>query len=265
MAQIDRPQSPPAQQARDPSYQAKLKLLAKDADHLADHEVLEVLLGFALSPIDAQIAAKLLTAEFGNLAHCVKQPRHSLRKLGLSPEAIDSLHLLKACVVRQRRGVVKDLPMIDTHTKAVRYICDNWICDAPQWFRVLFLNKKNLLIHDEVFQEGILDFENDAAAGLVRRSLEHNACGLILAVRRPKSCPMPTFEEAFFFRELYDYTLPLGIEIADIVYIGKDNSLSAKHYINLKKFKEYEITSDDLDAVIAALESYKLAADQDVD
>jgi DNA repair protein RadC len=100
--------------------------------------------------------------------------------------------------------------------------------DERERFRILFLDKKNAVIADEVQQTGTVDHTPVYPREVVRRALELSATALILVHNHPSGDPTPSGADIRMTRELVDIAKPLGIAIHDHIIVGKDGHASFK-------------------------------------
>ena len=98
--------------------------------------------------------------------------------------------------------------------------------DDRERFRILFLDKKNGLIADEVQQTGTVDHTPVYRREVVRRALELRATALILVHNHPSGDPTPSRADIEMTRTLIDVSRPLGIEIHDHVIVGREGHAS---------------------------------------
>ena len=95
-------------------------------------------------------------------------------------------------------------------------------------FRILFLDKRNHLIADEVQQEGTVDHTPVYVREVSRRALHHNATALILLHNHPSGDPTPSRADIEMTREIMTALKPLNIAVHDHVIIAKDGHCSLK-------------------------------------
>ena len=95
-------------------------------------------------------------------------------------------------------------------------------------FRILFLDKKNRVIADEVQQEGTVDHTPVYPREVVKRALELSATALILVHNHPSGDPTPSQADIEMTRQVAQVARTLGIQVLDHVIVGKDGHASLK-------------------------------------
>jgi DNA repair protein RadC len=100
--------------------------------------------------------------------------------------------------------------------------------ETIEQFRILFLDKKNALIADEVQQTGTVDHTPVYPREVVRRALELSATAIILVHNHPSGDPTPSRADIDMTRTVIDTAKPLGIAVHDHIIIGKNGHASLK-------------------------------------
>ena len=153
---------------------------------LADYELLEFLLFSALPRQDTKPIAKALLKRFGSFSAVLSAPRPRLKEIkGLSDNSIDTLHAIHAAIARFHTAELRERELLDSWSKVMDYLQARMAMSEVEQFRVLFLDKKNGLIADELQQTGTVDHTPVYPREVVRRALEHGGNG-------DHSCPQPS-------------------------------------------------------------------------
>ena len=100
--------------------------------------------------------------------------------------------------------------------------------EAKEQFRILFLDKRNHLIADEVQQEGTVDHTPVYPREVVKRALELSATAIILVHNHPSGDPTPSRSDIVMTEAIVDVAKPLGILVHDHIIVGKDGHASLK-------------------------------------
>jgi DNA repair protein RadC len=95
-------------------------------------------------------------------------------------------------------------------------------------FRILFLDKRNQLIADEVQQKGTVDHTPVYPREVVKRALELSATAIVLVHNHPSGDPTPSRADIQMTKTIIDVARPLGIEVHDHIIVGKDGHSSLK-------------------------------------
>jgi DNA repair protein RadC len=198
-------------------------------DALADYELLELVLFRAIAQRDVKPLAKVLLQKFGSFAEVIAAPPARLREVpGIGDTVVTELKVVHAAASRLLRGEVKGREVLSSWSAVLDY------CRAAQGFadteefRILFLDKRNKLIADEVQQKGTVDHTPIYPREVVKRALELSATAVILVHNHPSGDPTPSRADIDMTKAIVDVAKPLGIAVHDHIIVGKDGHASLK-------------------------------------
>ncbi len=224
----------PAGFAEAPHYHGhreRLRERFRDAgpDALSDYELLEMVLFRALPRRDVKPLAKSLIGRFGSFAEVVHAPDARLREIsGLGEAAIIEIKLIAATASRVAKGQLKQRTMLSSWTAVIDYCRTSMAFADKEQFRILFLDKRNQLIADEVQQVGTVDHTPVYPREVVKRALELSATAIILVHNHPSGDPTPSQADIQMTRSIIDISAPLGISVHDHIIVGKNGHASLK-------------------------------------
>jgi DNA repair protein RadC len=199
------------------------------ADALADYEMLELVLFRALPRGDLKPLAKRLIETFGSFAEVISAPPARLAEIkGLGEASVTDLKIIQAAASRLLKGEVKRRPMLSSWTAVLDYCRTAMAFAEKEHLRVLFLDKRNQLIADEVQQTGTVDHTPVYPREVVKRALELSASAVILVHNHPSGDPTPSHADIQMTQQLRDIAKPLGIELHDHIIVGKQGHASLK-------------------------------------
>lgn len=199
------------------------------ADALPDYELLELLLFRALPRRDTKDLAKRLLARFGNFSEVINAPEARLKELsGVGDSVITELKLVRAAAVRLMRKDVDGKPAFASTPAVVDYLRAVQAFEAREQFRILFVDRRNRLIADEVQGQGTIDHTPVYVREVVKRALEHSASAIILVHNHPSGDPQPSRADIDMTKRIVDAARPLGITILDHIIVGRDGYASFK-------------------------------------
>jgi DNA repair protein RadC len=156
------------------------------AEALSDYELLELLLFRALPRRDVKPLAKSLLEKFGSFAEVITAPEARLAEVkGLGDSGVTELKVVQAAASRLLRGKVKKRPALSSWSAVLDYCRTAQAFADRELFRVLFLDKRNQLIADEVQQTGTIDHTPVYPREVVKRALELSATAIILVHNHP--------------------------------------------------------------------------------
>src|SRR5579872_742923 len=180
------------------------------ADALSDYELLEAVLFRALPRRDVKPLAKLLIATFGSFAETIAAPVARLAEVkGLGEASITELKIVHAAANRLLRGQVKKRPALSSWSAVLDYCRSAQAFAEREQFRVLFLDKRNQLIADEVQQVGTVDHTPVYPREIVKRALELSATAIILVHNHPSGDPTPSAADIQMTKAIVDVAKPL--------------------------------------------------------
>lgn len=194
-----------------------------------DYELLEMILFRVFPRGDTKPIAKRLIARFGSFAEVVSAPAERLKEVeGVGDRAVDEFKLIKAAAERVSRGEITRKPMLSSWQNVVDYLRMVQAFDDTEKFRILFLDKKNTLIADEIQGHGTVDHTPVYVREVVKRALEHSATALILVHNHPSGDPTPSRADIDMTKQIIDAARPLGISVHDHVIVGRHGHASFK-------------------------------------
>ncbi|MCG6206638.1 DNA repair protein RadC [Rhodopseudomonas sp. HC1] len=199
------------------------------ADALSDYELLEMVLFRALPRRDVKPLAKALIAKFGSFAEAVQAPEARLGEVsGLGESAITEIKLIAAAAARVTKGQVKQRTVLSSWSVVIDYCRTTMAFADKEQFRILFLDKRNQLIADELQQVGTVDHTPVYPREIVKRALELSATAVILVHNHPSGDPTPSQADIQMTKQIAAIADPLGVAVHDHIIVGKNGHASLK-------------------------------------
>ncbi len=197
------------------------------ADALADYELLELLLFMAIPRKDVKPLAKDLIKIFGSYKNVLNASHEKLAAFnGLSETSAITLKSVQAAAQRLMKQEIINMPVLNSWARLIDYCTATMAHEKREFFRILFLNKKNELIADEVQGQGTVDHTPVYVREVARRSLELGATALILVHNHPSGDATPSQEDIEMTREIVDALEPLSVIVHDHLIISKNGHTS---------------------------------------
>jgi DNA repair protein RadC len=195
-----------------------------------DVELLEAILHIVVPQRDTKDLAKLLLNRFGSFSQVFAASREELAKFDLLGDiSITQLKYVQAAAQRFARDKLDHtMPILSSWSELIDYCRSAMAFENVEQFRVLFLDKKNRLIADEVQQRGTVDHTPVYPREVIKRSLELSATALILVHNHPSGDPSPSTADVQMTRQIVDIAKPLGITVHDHIIIGTSGHASMK-------------------------------------
>jgi len=209
---------------------ARERFNAVGGEALQDYELLELMLHMIIPQKDTKQLAKDLLARFGSFSQVLGASRARLAEVkGLGETTITHIKVMQAVAQRYGRDqIVRDQPILGSWSQLIDYCRAQMAYEDIEQFRILFLDKKNRLIADEVQQTGTVDHTPVYPREVIKRTLELSATALILVHNHPSGDPAPSSADVRMTREIADIAKPLGITLHDHIIIGKSGHTSLK-------------------------------------
>ncbi|MDJ0950310.1 MAG: DNA repair protein RadC [Alphaproteobacteria bacterium] len=203
------------------------RFLKGGPDALPDYELLELILFGANPRGDVKPVAKALLAEFGDLARVLSaEPEALARVAGVGETAIAALKAVQAAAIRLTRAEATERPLIGSWDKLLAYCHASMAYGKTEQFRLLFLDRKNKLIADEVQQQGTVDHTPLYPREVVKRALELGASAIILVHNHPSGDPTPSAADIEMTREVSKAAAAVGVTVHDHVVIAQSGHVS---------------------------------------
>jgi DNA repair protein RadC len=196
---------------------------------LSDYEILELLLFRSIPRADTKARAKALLKRFGSLAEVLGAPENLLREVeDIGEAAALDLKVVAAAARRMARSAIREREVLSSWDSVIAYCRSAMAFEPREQFRILFLDKKNALIADEVQQVGTVDHTPVYPREVVRRALELSATAMILVHNHPSGDPSPSRADIEMTKTIVDSARPLGIAVHDHIIVGKNGHASMK-------------------------------------
>ena len=207
----------------------RARFMEAGSDALADYEMLELVLFRAVPRRDVKPLAKDLLARFGSFAEVISAPPARLAEVeGLGEAAITEFKVVQAAAHRLAKGAVQKRTVLSSWVSVLDYIRAAQAFAEKEQFRILFLDKRNQLIADEIQQEGTVDHTPVYPREVVKRALELSATAIILVHNHPSGDPTPSHADIEMTKQIASAAKPLGVLLYDHVIVGKDGHASMK-------------------------------------
>lgn len=221
-------------QAHKPTYlghRARLRERFSQAQGigLADYELLELLLFLAIPRGDTKPIAKSLLQKFGSLAALLKAEQGLILETpGVGLGVLHVIQLMQAFMGKVLQQEMMSKPILASCQSVLDYCHATMAYDQREIVRLLFLDRKNQVIADEVQQTGTVDHAPLYPREVVKRALDLGASALIIIHNHPSGDPTPSRGDIETTLKVQQAASSLGIEIHDHLIIGKGRHSSLK-------------------------------------
>jgi DNA repair protein RadC len=197
---------------------------------LPDYELLEMVLFRANKRGDTKPLAKALLARFGSFAEVISASPERLSEVkGVGPVVISELKLIQAAAQRLARVQVLNKPVLSSWNAIIDYCRTAMAYDETESFRLLFLDKKNQLIADELQQRGTVDHTPVYVREVIKRALELSATALIMVHNHPSGDPTPSMADIDMTKRVIGAAEKLNILVHDHIIIARKGHVSFRN------------------------------------
>ena len=194
---------------------------------MRDYELLELMLFRSIPQRDVKPLAKAMIARFGSFAEVIGAPRERLIEIdGVGEATALDLKLVEAAARRLARGAIGQRAVLASWKDVIEYCRTAMAFSEREQFRILFLDKRNFLIADEVQSNGTVDHTPVYPREVVKRALELSASALILVHNHPSGDPTPSNADIRMTNDLQNIAKPLGIALHDHIIVGRNGHAS---------------------------------------
>lgn len=190
---------------------------------VADYELLELALTFAIPRKDVKPIAKDLLRQFGSLsAVLVATPEQLGAVSGLGPSSVAFIQVVQQLAVRVRREKVVGQPVLGSRLELLDYLYTKFAGFSREEFHVLYLDAKMKLVADEVLFTGTLHEVAVSPRDVLKRALELNASGVVVAHNHPSGSPEPSGPDMAFTEQMAAACAAMGVQLVDHVIVGTE-------------------------------------------
>ena len=199
------------------------------ADALPDYELIEMILFRVYPRGDTKPIAKRLIAKFGSFAEVINADAGRLKEIeGVGDRAVTELKLIRAAALRLTKGAIVQRPVLGSWQSVLDYCRAAQAFDNKEAFRILFLDKRNQLLADEVQGSGTVDHTPVYVREVVKRALELSSTSIILVHNHPSGDPAPSRADIDMTKMIIMAAKPLGVSVHDHIIVGRQGHASLR-------------------------------------
>jgi DNA repair protein RadC len=178
---------------------------------------------------DLKPLAKELLNKFGNLNNLINTSRQKLSEVkGVNQNFFISLQIIKELMNRVLINQVMNRNIIGSWGALLEYLKFNMGNLQIEQFRILFLNKKNSLIADEIMATGTIDQTPVYPREIIKRILVHEAGAIILVHNHPSGSAKPSTSDIELTVQIVNACKTVNVSVHDHVIIGRGEYYSFK-------------------------------------
>ena len=217
----------------------RAKFASSGLDSFLDHEVLELLLTYAIARKDTKPLAWVLLRRFGSLCGVLDAAQNELNEVpGMGARSAGLIKLVRAAMRRYFLERVKENKEIKNPASVVDFCRASLQGEANEVFEVIYLTARNTVIGVERISTGTIDRASISPRKIIEQALRAHAAALIFVHNHPSGEPAPSREDIELTQTLSHAAAPLGIMVLDHIIVGKGKSFSIKANSLIKSEKE---------------------------
>jgi DNA repair protein RadC len=203
------------------------RFISGGATAVPDYELLELILFRSIPRCDVKPVARRLMETFGDFSRVLAAPLERLLDVrGVGDAVAVDLKILEAATHRMARARILQKPVLSSWDALLDYCHTAMSHRETEHFRVLFLDRKNVLIEDEEQGKGTIDHVPVYPREIMKRALEINASAIILVHNHPSGDPTPSESDITMTNQIQEAGSALGITLHDHLIIGKSQEIS---------------------------------------
>lgn len=199
------------------------RFLEEDLDNFEPHNVLELLLFYAIPRKDTNELAHVLIDTFGSLKGVFDAPYEELIKVaGIGPNTAALLKLVPSLTRTYYSSDARSI-ILDTSEKSGEYFLPYYIGQTEEVVRLACLDAGGKVISNQILHRGSANAAEVNLRKIVNIALRNNAMGVILAHNHPGGLPLPSEEDVATTKSIREALMPMGILLMDhIIVAGQD-------------------------------------------
>lgn len=206
------------------------RFIENGAEALQDYELLELVLFTAIPQKDVKPLAKDLLKKFGSISSLMNAPLEELTKIdGIKDNTAAALKSMTALAQRGLRNELMSKPILSSWARLMDYCISTMAHETREHFRILFLNKKNEMIADEIQSSGTVDNTTAYPREIMKRALELGATAIILVHNHPSGDSAPSSVDIEMTKLIIRAAEPFEIKVHDHIIVSKNGYTSFKN------------------------------------
>lgn len=194
-----------------------------------DHEVLELLLTYAVARRDTKPLAWALLKRFGSLAAVLDATEEELTVVkGIGPHTAVFIRLVRDIFKRYSLAELRNKVTIRTPDQVAHYCKASLAGKSEECLELIYLTVRNTIIKTEIVATGLIDRVSISPRKIVERALAAKASAVILVHNHPSGDATPSIEDVLLTREVVEASRLLGISVYDHIIVGQGVHYSLK-------------------------------------
>lgn len=191
----------------------------------------------AVEPVGAEGLAAKLAREFDTLGALFSaSPRRLSRAVvegGDGQAIVQHVRLCAEIAARSLQQRVDGRRILTSWETLISYLRASLQYEIKEQTRILFLDKKNALIKDEVAGRGTVDHAPMYVREVIHRALDVGASAIVLAHNHPSGDVQPSRADKSLTKDIAEACRVMGIALHDHVIIGSTGEYASFRQLGL--------------------------------
>lgn len=213
----------------------KNRFLKSGLDEFEQHNILELLLFYAIPRMDTNEIAHNLINHFGNISKVFDAPYDELIKVkGVTANAATLIKFIPNLTRVYLENKYQPPDFYNTPKKIGEYFLNKFVGINHEVVYMMCLDSSCSLIQCELLTQGTVTAANISIRKIVEMVVRHNACSVILAHNHPRGLAVPSNEDIITTISIKNALKQLDIILLDHIIIAQNSyvSLVEEGYIN---------------------------------
>ena len=194
---------------------------------ISDEELLELLIETEDGIAEPRAISRELLEQFGSLGAIFAADKGRLGKIAyVNDRMVARLKAVQLALERILHQPIKENPIIGSWTSLTDFLKVTLRHKTTEHLLVLYLDRKNRLIRDEVHQQGTVDHTPLYPREIVKRALELAASAIIMVHNHPSGDPTPSKADIDMTKQVIRALESVDITVHDHVIVGRNDFLS---------------------------------------
>lgn len=199
-------------------------------DAFADHELLELLLFYAIPRKDTNPIAHALIDRFGSLEQVLAAPAEELEKVpGMGENAATLLKLVPLITRRARASSAASEKVLDTTERIGAFFVEQFVAETNEITYQLCLDAKGRMLSCHKVSEGDVSSVSLNMRKLVENALRSNAILVALAHNHPSGVAFPSHDDKIATQLAREALETVGVRLVDHIIVADDDFVSLRH------------------------------------
>lgn len=213
------------------------RFLQEGGEGFADHELLEMLLYYAIPRGDLNPLAHRMIHEFGSLQTLIEAEPMAISKLcGVSQRLAILISLQKELSRRYVQSRWKEKPVLNSLVRAKGFCTDLMAYKNKEHFYAVCLDNRRRLIHAVKIAEGTVQEAAVHPRQIAEAAMKTQAASMILTHNHPGGSSRPTLEDIDLTSRLRQMLATLEVQLIDHIIVADHDTFS---------FLENKLLNDD--------------------